>query len=132
MGNSAILQAGHEQRPGPTNAKECGMLVWFSVTPIGTGSPSVSHEVARALEAVEATGITHRTDPSGTLLEGTWEECMSALQAAGAAVLDVAPRVSFTCKFDLRVDKPGQTGDDKLASLESARQASPQRAPRPE
>jgi uncharacterized protein (TIGR00106 family) len=101
------------------------MLVWFSVTPIGTGSPSVSREVARALAAVEATGIPHRTDPSGTLLEGTWEECMSALQAAGAAVLDVAPRVSFTCKFDLRVDKPEQTGEEKLASLESARREPP-------
>jgi uncharacterized protein (TIGR00106 family) len=97
------------------------MLVWFSVTPIGTGSASVSAQVARALDAVEGTGISHRTDPSGTLLEGTWEECMAALHAAGAAVLDVAPRVSFTCKFDLRVDKPGQTGDDKLASLEAAR-----------
>lgn len=96
------------------------MLVWFSVTPIGTGSASVSAEVARALEAVAATGITHRTDPSGTLLEGSWEDCMAALRAAGAAVLDVAPRVSFTCKFDLRVDKPDQTGEDKLASLESA------------
>ncbi len=101
------------------------MLVWFSVTPIGTGSASVSAEVARALDAVEATGIRHRTDPSGTLLEGTWQECMAALHAAGAAVLDVAPRVSFTCKFDLRIDKPSQTGDDKLASLEAARLRGP-------
>ncbi len=97
------------------------MLVWFSVTPIGTGSPSVSAEVARALDAVEATGISHRTDPSGTLLEGTWEECMTALRAAGDAVLEVSPRVSFTCKFDVRTDKPDQRGEDKLASLSGTR-----------
>ena len=97
------------------------MLVWFSVTPIGTGSASVSAEVAHALQAVAATGIVHQTDPSGTLLEGTWEECMAALRAAGDAVLEHAPRVSFVCKFDLRTDKPGQTGADKLASLEAAR-----------
>jgi uncharacterized protein (TIGR00106 family) len=99
------------------------MLVWFSVTPIGTGSASVSADVARALRAVESTGITHTTEASGTLLEGSWEECMAALHAAGAAVLEAAPRVSFTCKFDLRTDKPDQTGADKLASLEAARRS---------
>lgn len=97
------------------------MLVWFSVTPIGTGSASVSGEVARALDAVRATGISHHTDPSGTLLEGTWEECMAALRAAGDAVLTQAPRVSFVCKFDIRTDKPDQTGADKLASLSARR-----------
>jgi uncharacterized protein (TIGR00106 family) len=98
------------------------MLVWFSVTPIGTGSASVSAEVARALDAVEATGIHAVTDSSGTLLEGDWEACMTALRAAGEAVLESAPRVSFTCKFDMRTDKPDQTGEDKLASLAAARQ----------
>ena len=93
------------------------MLVWFSVTPIGTGSGSVSAEVARALRAVEATGVVATTEASGTLLEGTWEDCMAALRAAGDAVLETAPRVSFTCKFDLRTDKPEQTGADKMASL---------------
>lgn len=97
------------------------MLVWFSVTPIGSGSASVSADVARALDAVEATGVAHRTDPSGTLLEGTWEECMAALKAAGDAVLEQAPRVSFTCKFDIRTDKPGQSGEDKLRSLSQKR-----------
>jgi uncharacterized protein (TIGR00106 family) len=100
------------------------MLVWFSVTPIGTGSPSVSAEVARALEAVEATGVRATTDPSGTLLEGTWDECMAALRAAGDAVLETAPRVSFTCKFDIRTDKPEQSGEDKLASLAARRSGS--------
>ena len=93
------------------------MLVWFSVTPIGTGSASVSAEVAHALAAVRATGITASTEASGTLLEGDWDACMAALRAAGDAVLEVAPRVSFTCKFDLRTDKPNQTGADKMASL---------------
>lgn len=99
------------------------MLVWFSVTPIGTTSASVSADVARALDAVEATGISYATDPSGTLLEGSWEDCMAALRAAGDAVLEGAPRVSFVCKFDVRTDKPAQTGADKLASLAAQRAA---------
>jgi len=97
------------------------MLVWFSVTPIGTGSPSVAAEVAHALDAVVATGILARTDPSGTLVEGDWDACMAALRAAADAVLETAPRVSFTCKFDIRTDKPDQTGADKLASLDRIR-----------
>ena len=93
------------------------MLVWFSVTPIGTGSASVSADVVRAVRAVRATGIRCTTEASGTLLEGEWDECMGALRAAGEAVLEQAARVSFTCKFDLRTDKPQQTGEDKMASL---------------
>lgn len=100
------------------------MLVWFSVTPIGTGRGSVSAEVARALDAVEATGVRATTEASGTLLEGSWEECMTALRAAGDAVLEVAPRVSFTCKIDVRTDKPDQTGEDKMTSLRRARMGS--------
>jgi uncharacterized protein (TIGR00106 family) len=101
------------------------VLVWFSVTPIGTSTGSVSAEVAAALDAVAATGISHRTDPSGTLLEGSWEECTAALRAAGDAVLASAPRVSFVCKFDIRTDKPDQTGDDKLSSLAAHRSSPP-------
>ncbi len=101
------------------------MLVWFSLTPIGTGSPSVSADIARALDAVQATGITMRTDPSGTLLEGTWEECMAAMRVAGDAVLEEAQRVSFVCKFDIRTDKPTQGAQDKLDSLAAKRRSRP-------
>lgn len=107
------------------------MLVWFSVTPIGTGSASVSEEVAAALEAVEATGIRHSTDASGTLLEGDWAICMAALKAAIDAVLATgAPRASVTAKIDVRTDLPERSGDDKLASLDAARAARTARAVR--
>ncbi|QBI21121.1 MTH1187 family thiamine-binding protein [Egibacter rhizosphaerae] len=102
------------------------MLVWFSVTPIGTGSPSVSREVARAVAAVRATGLRCETDASGTLVEGTWDDCMDALAAAREAVLESAPRVSFTCKFDVRGDRD-QSGADKVASLEQALEEETQR-----
>ncbi|MBW3602003.1 MAG: hypothetical protein KY434_04795 [Actinobacteria bacterium] len=48
------------------------MLVWFPATPIGTGSASVAEEVARAVEAAEATGV----------------------RAAAEAVLTTAPHVT--------------------------------------
>ena len=96
------------------------MLLWFSVTPIGTSSASVSDEVARAVAAARATGARCSTDASGTLVEGSWQECTDALRAAADAVLDVAPRVSITAKLDVRTDKPDQRGEDKMASLEQS------------
>ena len=96
------------------------MLAWFSITPIGTGQPSVSSEVARAVAAVRALEVRCETDASGTLVEGTWDECTAAIKAASDAVLETAPRVSITAKFDVRTDKPDQAGTDKLASLDRA------------
>ena len=100
------------------------MQLWFSVTPVGTGSGSVSTEVARALEAVAATGVQATTEASGTLVEGDWDACLGAVRAACDAVLEVAPRASVTCKLDVRADKPDQTAADKVASVERARGAS--------
>lgn len=103
------------------------MLAWFSVTPIGTGSGSVSAEVARAVAAVRATGVRCETDASGTLVEGSWEDCARALRAAADAVLETAPRASLVVKLDVRNDKPDQSGEDKMESL---RQALEERAQR--
>lgn len=97
------------------------MLAWFSVTPIGTGTPSVAAEVVRAVEAVEATGVTATTDATGTLVEGDWEECTRALRAACDAVLESADRVSVVAKLDVRTDRPEQTAQDKVRALEQAR-----------
>ena len=96
------------------------MHLWFSLTPVGTGSASVSTEVARAVAAVRATGVRCTTDAAGTLVEGSWEECAAALRAATEAVLDTAARVSITAKYDVRSDKPSQDREAKLASLERA------------
>lgn len=96
------------------------MHLWFSVTPVGTASASVSAEVATAVAAVRATGARCTTDASGTLVEGSWEECQTALRAACDAVLDRADRVSVTAKYDVRKDKPSQDREAKLASLEQA------------
>lgn len=105
------------------------MLMWFSVTPIGTGSGSVSREVANAVMAVEALGLPTSTDGSGTTVEGTWEECTQALRVASEAVLADAPRAGITCKFDVRRDKPSQSLADKESSL---RQAASAAGPAPE
>lgn len=83
------------------------MLVAFSVTPIGTGSTSVSAAVADAVRVVRDSGLPHRTDAMFTTIEGEWDEVMAVVKAATMAVAAHAERVSLVVKADYR---PGVSG----------------------
>jgi len=82
------------------------MLVAFSVTPIGTGSASVSSAVADAVRIVRESGLPNRTDAMFTTIEGEWDEVMAVVKAATMAVAAHADRVSLVVKADYR---PGVT-----------------------
>ena len=91
------------------------MLVAFSVSPSGTGElaagsedGSVSHAVAAALRVVRASGLPNRTDAMFTVVEGEWDECLSVVRDACAAVARYGSRVSLVLKADIR---PGHTGE---------------------
>jgi uncharacterized protein (TIGR00106 family) len=93
------------------------MLVAFSVTPIGTGSASVSDAVAEAVRLVRDSGLPNRTDAMFTTIEGDWDEVMAVVKAATMAVAGHADRVSVVIKLDYR---PGVTGaiDAKVRAVE--------------
>ena len=93
------------------------MLLAFSATPIGSGSASVSSEVADAIRVVRASGLPHRTDPMFTTIEGEWDVVMAVVKQAVQAVAERSERVSVQIKIDYR---PGVTNalESKLASLE--------------
>lgn len=101
------------------------MLVAFSVTPIGTGSTSVSAEVAEAIRVVRASGLPNRTDAMFTTIEGDWDEVMAVVKEAVMAVAAHADRVSVQLKADYR---PGVEGalDSKLRSLEERLDRAPE------
>ncbi|OEV05687.1 MTH1187 family thiamine-binding protein [Streptomyces oceani] len=77
------------------------MIVAFSVTPLGVGE-DVGEYVADAVRVVRESGLPHRTDAMFTSLEGDWEECMTVVRQAVAAVEERAPRVSLVLKADIR------------------------------
>jgi uncharacterized protein (TIGR00106 family) len=93
-----------------------GMLVAFSVTPIGAGE-SVGDAVAEAVRVVRASGLPNRTDAMFTTIEGEWDEVMAVVKRAVDVVAEAAPRVSVVLKADVR---PGVTGalDAKVAHVE--------------
>ena len=83
-----------------------GVLVAFSVTPIGTGE-AVGEAVAEAVRVVRDSGLPNRTDAMFTTIEGDWDEVMAVVKGAVDAVAARAPRVSVVLKADIR---PGVTG----------------------
>lgn len=93
------------------------MLLAFSVTPIGSGSTSVSAQVAEAVRVVRASGLPNRTDAMFTTIEGEWDEVFAVLKAATMAVAAGSERVSVVVKADYR---PGVAGalEAKVRAIE--------------
>ena len=93
------------------------MLLAFSITPIGTDSPSVSAEVAEAVRVVRDSGLPNRTDAMFTTIEGEWDEVFAVLKAATMVVAAHSDRVSLVVKADYR---PGVEGalESKVRSVE--------------
>jgi len=93
----------------------------ISVVPIGTGSPSVSQEVARAVQIVrDQNKVKYQLSPMGTVLEGDLEDIMRLAMEMHRSVFEGgAARVITTIKIDDRRDKPLSMGG-KLDSLKKA------------
>jgi uncharacterized protein (TIGR00106 family) len=92
------------------------MLVEFSVVPLGKGE-SVSQYVAECLKIVEASGISYRMNPMGTVLEGDYDTAMSVIRACHMKVMDLCPRVITSIKIDDRKARQNML-DTKIASVE--------------
>ena len=93
------------------------VLVAFSVTPIGTGE-DVGELVAEAVRVVRASGLPNRTDAMFTTVEGqSWDEVMTVVKAAVAAVESRSSRVSVVLKADIRTGTEGRL-ESKIESID--------------
>ena len=82
-------------------------LVEVSIIPLGTGTPSVSKYVARAVEVLQdEKDIKYELTAMGTIIEGELERLLTIVQKMHQAVLDAGiMRVVTTIKIDERRDK---------------------------
>lgn len=96
-------------------------LAEISVVPIGTGSPSVSKEVAGAVEVLLKDGrVKYELTSMGTIVEGDLEDILHVVTGMHRAVLEGgAMRVITTVKIDDRRDKP-LSMSGKVESLRKA------------
>lgn len=93
-------------------------LVEVSIIPLGTGTPSVSKYVARAVEVLQdEKDIKYELTAMGTIIEGELERLLALIQKMHQAVLDAGiMRVVTTIKIDERRDK-NSSMSSKIESL---------------
>ncbi|MBA7495789.1 hypothetical protein ES702_06379 [subsurface metagenome] len=82
-------------------------LVEVSIIPIGTGSPSLSRYIARAVEVLQGEkDIKYELTAMGTIIEGDLAQLMTLVEKMHEAVFDAGvTRVVTTVKIDDRRDK---------------------------
>jgi uncharacterized protein (TIGR00106 family) len=105
----------------------------LTVIALGRAEASASEyiaEIQRRLAAQDRVG--YRLHAMGTSLEGSTEDILAVVGELHRVPLELGlPRVYTVLKLDERRDKPDQTLDDKVRSVERRlrRRATPQRPP---
>ena len=80
-------------------------ILAISVTPIGTGSPSVGEYVADSLRVIERSGLTYRLNAMHTEVEGELEPLLRLIpQIHQVCFARGARRISTVVKIDDRRD----------------------------
>jgi len=96
--------------------KEGSMLAVFSIVPIGLGS-SIGDEVAKVLRIVDASGLSYKINPMGTVVEGEWNEVMNLIRKCHSTVMKTGERAMTTISIDDRKGKPNRI-EQKVKSIE--------------
>jgi uncharacterized protein (TIGR00106 family) len=93
-------------------------IVFLSITPLGTGTPSVSRYVAGVERLLAATKLRHELTAMGTIIEGDLDEILAVIRKMHEhPFTEGAVRVSTFIKIDDRRDKPDHSIDGKLRSV---------------
>jgi uncharacterized protein (TIGR00106 family) len=93
-------------------------VVFVSITPLGTGTPSVSRYVAGVEKILRASGLKNQLTAMGTIIEGDLDRILEVIrQMHEHPFAQGAVRVSTFVKIDDRRDKE-HTIEGKLRSVE--------------
>jgi uncharacterized protein (TIGR00106 family) len=75
------------------------MLVELSIIPLGRGV-HLSDEIAAVLELVDASGLPYRLTPSGTCIEGEWDEVIELVHRCHERARDLSSHVLTTIEIE--------------------------------
>jgi uncharacterized protein (TIGR00106 family) len=93
-------------------------VVFLSITPIGTGTPSVSRYVAGVEKILRKSGLTNQLTAMGTIIEGDLDEILKVVRRMHEhPFTQGAVRVSTLVKIDDRRDQE-HTIEGKMRSVE--------------
>ena len=94
------------------------VIAEITVTPLGTGSPSLSRYVAECARVLDESGVNHTLTPMGSVIEGTLDEILEVIRKVhNAPFSQGVQRVSTRIVIDERRDKD-VTGRDKVESVQ--------------
>jgi len=93
-------------------------IVKVSIIPVGTGSPSLSGHIARAVKALrQEKNLKYELTSMGTIIEGDLDNILSVIKKMHrAALAEGVVRVVTTIEIDDRQDKPS-TMSSKVESV---------------
>ena len=93
-------------------------VVFLSITPLGTGTPSVSRYVAGVEKILRASGLANQLTAMGTIIEGDLDQILAVIRKMHEhPFTQGAVRVSTLLKIDDRRDKE-HTIARKMRSVE--------------
>lgn len=92
------------------------MLAEFSIVPIGVGS-SIGDQLAEVLKIVDASGLSYKINPMGTVVEGEWDEIIKLIKKCHKGVMKTGERALTTISIDDRKGKRNRI-DEKVKSIE--------------
>jgi uncharacterized protein (TIGR00106 family) len=89
-----------------------------SIIPVGTGSPSLSEHIARAVKVLrQEKGLKYELTAMGTIIEGDVDNILSVIRKMHqAALAEGVMRVVTTIEIDDRQDRPS-TMSSKVESV---------------
>ena len=94
------------------------MLAELSITMLGRGT-HLSGDLGRILKIIDESGIRYRLTPSGTCLEGEWDEVMDLVKRCHREARSLCTYVLTTVRIQ---DESGATDqlNENIASVERA------------
>src|SRR5574341_790573 len=93
-------------------------IVFLTIAPLGTATPSVSAYVAGVEKVLRESGLKHQLTAMGTIIEGERDEILPVIRRMHEhQFTQGALRVSTSIQIDDRRDKPA-TVDSKMKSVE--------------
>ena len=92
------------------------MLAELSIVPLGVGE-HLSGPLAEALDIVDRSGIKYKLTPSGTCLEGSWDEVIGVVKRCHARMREKSRHVFTTVRIE---DEEGENNKlvRNIASIE--------------
>jgi uncharacterized protein (TIGR00106 family) len=75
------------------------MLIELSIVPLG-GDTHLSDEIAEVLRLVDASGLPYQLTPSGTCIEGAWDEVMGLARQCHEATRQRSRHVITTISIE--------------------------------